>query len=110
MWRASSAEPVEFFCLDVKKNKKETAKLSKLLSRRWLQVVQEAELARQDADGNLLAPEVTAALAAVENVICIRRFLANGTDPTMLAKKKRTVLLFHHTLANAPESDELNEA
>jgi len=80
------------------------------LSRRWLRVVQEAEFARQDADGNLLAPEVAPALAAVENVISIWRFLANGTNPDMLAKKKRTVLLFHHTLANASEADELNEA
>jgi hypothetical protein len=95
--------PVEFFWLDVKRHKKEMAKLGKLLSRRWLEVLQKAELARNEADGNLLASDVTSALNAVEHIIDVRRFFTNGTDPTTLAKKKRTVLLLHHTLANAPE-------
>jgi hypothetical protein len=94
---------VEFFWLDVKKNKREMGKLGKLLSKRWLEVVQEAELAREDANGNFLAPEVTEAVGAVGHMIELRRFVSNGTDPTMLSKKKRNVLLFHHTLANAPE-------
>ena len=51
--------PVEFYYLDVKKNKKEMAKLAKLISRRWLEAIQEAELARDDADGDLLSDEVT---------------------------------------------------
>ena len=97
--------PVEFFWLDVKKNKKEVTKLTRLLSRRWLESIQEVELAREDADGNLLAPEITSALGAIESMINVRRFLANGTEPSILSKKKRTVLLFHHTLANAPESN-----
>jgi hypothetical protein len=94
---------VEFFWLDVKKNKKEMSKLGKLLSRRWLEVLQDAELAREDAGGDLLSPEVTEAVVAVEHMIELRRFVSNGTNPTMLSKKKRNVLLFHHTLANAPE-------
>ena len=89
--------------MDVKKGKKETAKLAKLLSRRWLEVLQAAELARDEAGGNVLATGVTPAIDAVENLIGVRRFISNGTDPTILAKKKRTVLLFHHTLTNAPE-------
>jgi hypothetical protein len=96
---------VEFFWLDVKKNKKEMAKLGKLLSRRWLELLYDAELAREDAGGNLLGPEVTKAVDAIEHMIELRRFVSNGTDPTMLSKKKRNVLLFHHTLANAPEPD-----
>jgi hypothetical protein len=94
--------PVEFFYLDVKKNKKEMAKLSKLLGRAWLEVIQEAELARDEADGNLLSPDVTGPLDNVENMIAVRRFISNGTDPSMLAKKKRTILLFHHSVENAP--------
>ncbi len=94
--------PVEFFYLDVKKNKKEMARLSKLLGRRWLQVMQNAELARDEADGNLLSADVTGPLDAVENLIEVRRFIVNGTDPSVLAKKKRTVLLFHHSRENAP--------
>jgi len=31
-----------------------------------------------------------------------RRILVNGSDPSILSKKKRSVLLFHHTVANAP--------
>jgi hypothetical protein len=95
--------PVQFYWLDVKKNKKEMAMLGKLLCRNWLEVVHEVELARLNVDGNLFAPEVTPALAAVENVIAIRRFLANGTNPTILKKTKCPILLFHHTIANAPQ-------
>jgi hypothetical protein len=94
---------VEFFWLDVKRNKKEMAKLGKLLSRRWLEVLHEAELARDEAGGDLLAPDLTPAMSAVEDMINVRRFFTNGADATMLSRKKRTVLLFHHTLANAPE-------
>lgn len=94
--------PVEFYYLDVKKNKKEMAKLAKLISRRWLEAIQEAELARDDADGDLLSDDVTDALSSVENIIALRRFIVNGTEPGMLTRKKRTVLLFHHTLENAP--------
>ena len=100
--RTPAPWPPEFFYLDVKKNKKEMAKLSKLLGRAWLEVIQEAELARDEADGNLLSPDVTGPLDNVENMIAIRRFISNGTDPSMLAKKKRTVLLFHHSRENAP--------
>lgn len=94
--------PVEFFYLDVKKNKKEVAKLSKLLGRRWLAVIQNAEVARDDADGNILSADLTGPMDAVENLIEVRRFIVNGTDPSMLTKKKRTVLLFHHSRENAP--------
>jgi hypothetical protein len=94
---------VEFFWLDVKKNKKEMSKLGKLLSRRWLELLHDAELAREDDGGNLLSPDVTEAVDAIEHMIELRRFVSNGADPTMLSKKKRTVLLFHHTLANAPD-------
>ena len=78
------------------------AKLAKLISRRWLDAIQAAELARDGADGNLLFDDVTASINAVENVITLRRFIANGTEPSVLARKKRTVLLFHHTIENAP--------
>lgn len=99
---ADNNTPVEFFWLDVKKNKKEVAKLAKLLGRRWLEVVQKSELAREEADGNLLSTEVTAAIEAVENMIDLRRFIVNGTNGSVLSKKKRAILLFHHSLANAP--------
>jgi hypothetical protein len=90
-------ELVEFSLLDLKK-KVEIAKLSRLLARRWLEVMHAAELARYDANGDLLEPEVTSALAAVENLIAIRRFLANG------AIGSRPILLFHHALMNSPEA------
>lgn len=102
---ADSNTPVEFFWLDVKKNKKEIAKLSKLLSRYWLTLVQKSELAREDAGCNLLSPDLTAAMGALENMIELRRFLVNGTNPDMLTKKKRPILLFHHLRANAPRAD-----
>jgi hypothetical protein len=90
----TSAEAVEFFWLGVTKAK--MAKISTLLSQRWHWVVLRVTLAREEA-GNMLAPEVTPALAAVENLIAIRRFLANG-----MLKTKR-VLLFHHTMTNSPD-------
>lgn len=93
---------VEFFSLDLKKNKKEIGKLFKLVATRWLQSLQSVELLRQEADGNLFSADLTDAVDLVVEIAALRRFLMNATDPTMLSKKKRTVLLFHHTAENAP--------
>lgn len=94
--------PVEFYFLDVKKNKKEMAKLAKMVSKRWLEAIQETELAREDAGGDLLSDDVTGSLDAVQSVVGLRRFLANGIQPSVVARTKRSILLFHHTLENAP--------
>lgn len=97
--------PVEFFWMDVKRSKKEVGRLAKLIGRRWVLAMYEVELARDENDGNFLSPAVTPAMSALENLVEVRRFLANGIDPSMLSKKKRSVLLFHHTLANAPQAE-----
>lgn len=93
---------VEFFVLDLKKSKKELVEFKKLITLRWLDALYSTETAREECNGDLFAAEMAPAFNRLQDSIDLRRFLANATDMTMMAKKKRTILLFHHIKANAP--------
>ncbi len=98
----SHAEKVEFFWLDVKKDKKTVQKLNKLLAAHWVQLLWHFEKARDECDSNMLSAGLNEAAADIEEFIKLRRFLRDGTDSDNLKKGKRSVLLFHHSDANAP--------
>lgn len=95
-------ESVEFFAIDVKRNKKLVDRLRKFLTVRWVELVAAFEKKRAEGDGDALSVELNEAAGAIESFIELRRFLNNGTDPEGLKKSKRTVLLFHHSSTNAP--------
>ena len=46
-----------------------------------------------------------AEIDAVVHAAELRRFLVNATNKKMMTQTKRTILLFHHTEANAPDED-----
>jgi hypothetical protein len=96
---------VEFYSLDLKKNKKEVAKLFKLITVRWLEALQAAEMKRETEDGNLFSSALTEDVDTIVELASLRRYLLNAADPSVLSKKKRTVLLFHHRSDNAPRPD-----
>lgn len=101
---------VEFFALDLKRDKAGIAKLKKLVNRHWRRVSNDFELARDDAT-DVLADTLHGPANAIESWIGLRRFLSNALNPDVIRKTKRTVLLFHHEDANAPEmSDERRAA
>ena len=93
---------VEFFSLDLKKDKAAVAKLEKLVTRQWRRVINEFELARDDAT-DILVDTLNGPANAIEAWIALRRFLSNALNPDVIRKTKRSVLLFHHEDANAPE-------
>jgi len=101
----SHAEGVEFFWVDVKKSKKTFDRLNKLLALRWIELVWTFEQRREQCSGNLLSVELNDAAADIESFIKLRRFLLEGTDPDILKKGKRSVLLLHHSTQNAPQPD-----
>lgn len=100
----SHAENVEFFFLDVKKSKKTVEKIRKLLALRWIQLIWRFEQSREECSGNILSAELNEPAADLETFIQLRRFLLEGIDIENLQKKKRSILLFHHSDANAPHS------
>jgi hypothetical protein len=99
---ASIKDAVEFFWIDVKKAKKEIAKLQKLMSQRWVELLFEFEMKRNANSGSVLTSDISQEAAALEKFLLLRRFLLNGLHPNVLRKKKRSILLFHHLDANAP--------
>ena len=101
----SHAEKVEFFWLDVKKDKKIVQQLNKLLAVHWVQLLWRFEKEREQWSGDMLSAHLNEAAADIEEFIKLRRFLRDGTDPDNLKKAKRSVLLFHHSDANAPDGD-----
>jgi hypothetical protein len=101
----SHAEQVEFFWTDVKKNKKTLDRLNKILAMRWIELVWKFEQSREECSGNMLSVELNKAAADIEGFIKLRRFLIEGTDPDMLKKAKRSILLFHHSEGNAPQPE-----
>lgn len=96
------AEIVEFYALDAKKNKKESDALKKLLSKHWIDLLWSFEGARQDNLGDVTTLNINAEASALEGFLLLRRFLVTGLDPEFISKKKRSILLFHHTAGNAP--------
>ncbi len=101
---------VEFFALDLKKDKAAVAKLKKVVSRHWRRVINEFELARDDA-ADVLDDTLNGPANAIESWVALRRFLSNALNPEILRKTKRSILLFRHEDANAPEmSDERRAA
>ena len=102
---ATSHEKVEFFWMDIKKDKNVIKKIKRIVSQHWIKILYQMEAAREETDGNILAPELAKHAAAIEGWIRLRRFLCEGTDAEILRRKKRTILLIHHSHANAPNSD-----
>jgi hypothetical protein len=98
----TNMDAVEFFWIDVKKAKKEIAKLQKVVSQRWIELLFEFEMKRNSIGGSLLTSDLSREAASIEKFLQLRRFLLNGLHPNVLKKKKRTILLFHHLDANAP--------
>ena len=101
----SHAENVEFFWLDVKKGKKTVEKIKKMLALRWIQIIWRFEQSREECNGDLLSTNLNEAAADIESFIQVRRFLLEGVDSENLQKKKRSVLLFHHSEGNAPRPE-----
>jgi hypothetical protein len=102
---AASHEKVEFFWLDVKRDKKVIEKLRRIISQHWIKMLYQMEAAREEVGGNILAPELAKHANAIEGWIRLRRFLCEGADAEILRRKKRTILLFHHSRANAPNAE-----
>jgi hypothetical protein len=94
--------PVEFFVLDLKRDKVAVAKLKKIVTRHWRRVVNNFEIAR-DETGDIFSDTLSGAANEIEEWITLRRFLSNALNPELIRKSKRSVLLFHHEDANAPE-------
>jgi hypothetical protein len=100
-----SAEKVEFFWLDVKKDKKAVQKLNKIMATRWVDLLWQFEKTREECGSDILSATLNDAAANIDEFLNLRRFLGEGTNPEVLKKGKRSVLLFHHSDANAPASD-----
>jgi hypothetical protein len=96
---------VEFFTLDLRKEKKAVAKLAKLCSVIWLRAKQDVEFVREESGADFFSTVLTDPIDAVVQAAELRRFLVNATNKTMMTKTKRTILLFHHIEANAPDED-----
>jgi len=94
---------VEFFSLDLK-DAKAVAKLDKLCSLVWLRAKQEVEVVRESSE-DFFSDVLTNPIDAVVDAAELRRFLVNATNKKMMTKTKRTILLFHHTEANAPKEE-----
>src|SRR5271166_6230512 len=86
----TSKDAVEFFWIDVKKAKKELAKLQNVMSQRWIELLFEFEMKRNLTSGSLLTSDLSGEAAAIEKFLQLRRFLLNGLHPNVLKKKKRT--------------------
>jgi hypothetical protein len=96
---------VEFFALDLRKEKKAVAKLAKLCSLIWLRAKQDVEFVREESEEDFFSTVLTDSIDAVVQAAELRRFLVNATNKTMMTKTKRTILLFHHVEVNAPDED-----
>jgi hypothetical protein len=96
---------VEFFTLDLRKDKKAVAKLINLCSLIWLRAKQDVEFVREESGEDFFSAVLTDPIDAVVHAAELRRFLVNATNKKMMTKTKRTILLFHHTEANAPDED-----
>jgi hypothetical protein len=94
---------VEFFSLDIKQDKKAVAKLQKVSSLAWLHAIHAAELAREESEEGFFSAALTSSIEDVVRAAELRRFLVNATNNRMMTKTGRTVLLFHHSDANAPQ-------
>lgn len=107
---SDQSSSVEFFALDLKKDKVALTKLRKIIGRHWRKVLNDFELAKDDAS-DVLADTLNGPVGALASWLELRRFLSNAVNPEMMKKTKRAVLLFHHDRANAPElSNELRAA
>jgi hypothetical protein len=97
--------PVEFFHLDLRHDKKAVSKLESLCSMIWLRANHELELVREQTRKNFFSDTLTGPIDAVVRAVELRRFLVNATNKRVQAKTDRSILLFHHSEANAPKND-----
>jgi hypothetical protein len=96
------AEQVEFFKFDLKKDKKALQLLRTAISARWIDLLWHFEKARFGAGGDVLTSVLFEQAASIEYFMSIRRFLSECTDPEIMKRDKRSILLFHDSEENAP--------
>ena len=60
---------------------------------------------REESGEDFFSAVLTDPIDAVVQAAELRRFLINATNKKIMTKTKRTILLFHHTEANAPDED-----
>ncbi|MEQ1694334.1 MAG: hypothetical protein ABL901_00700 [Hyphomicrobiaceae bacterium] len=102
---ATNYESVEFFWFDVKKPKPVVARIRKILAQRWIALLWAFEKQREECVGDVLSIELNQASADIEAFIDLRRFLLEAFEPEIVRKSKRSVMLFHHNAANAPQPE-----
>jgi hypothetical protein len=60
---------------------------------------------REETRENFFSATLTSPIDAVVRAAELRRFLVNATNKRVQAKTGRSILLFHHSDANAPKKD-----
>jgi hypothetical protein len=96
---------IEFFHLDLKRDKKAVAKLESLCSMVWLRANQKLERVREETKETFFSATLTGPIDAVVRAAELRQFLVNATNKRVQTKTGRSILLFHHSEANAPKED-----
>jgi hypothetical protein len=96
---------VEFFHLDLQRDKKAVIKLESLCSMAWLRANHELERVREETKENFFSATLTGPIDAVAGAAELRQFLVNATNKRVQTKTGRSILLFHHSEANAPKED-----